>query len=58
MARWITGLPKHTKGEDLLRCAHLPPLHASMDYLLRQYAIWTLFLPSNHALYPQPHSNT
>jgi hypothetical protein len=54
MVRWVTGLPKNTRTENLLRCAYLPLLHAFLDYLSRRYAVRTLFLPDSHILFSSP----
>jgi hypothetical protein len=39
VARWITGLSTSTRVTKLLRCAHLPPLEAWLDFISTSYAI-------------------
>jgi ribonuclease HI len=50
MARWITGLPIAAKTENLLTCAHLPPLDAYLDSLTAAYAVRQYFLPIDHTV--------
>jgi hypothetical protein len=55
VARWITGLSTSTRVTKLLRCAHLPPLEAWLDFISTSYAIRTLFTSDLHGLKPLPY---
>jgi hypothetical protein len=48
IARWITGFPRSTRIKNLLMCANLPPLEATLSNISCNYGIRLLFLPHNH----------
>jgi ribonuclease HI len=54
MARLSTGLPPTTRSSKVLRCAHLPPLTAWLDWISTKYAINIITLPADHGLRPLP----
>jgi hypothetical protein len=54
MARWSTGLPPTTRSSKVLRCAHLPPLTAWLDWISTKYAINIITLSADHGLRPLP----
>jgi hypothetical protein len=48
IARWITGLPRSTRGSKPLTCANLPLLDTMLNQISTNYAIHLVFLHKTH----------